>query len=209
MTSLLLVRPELTRAYRGWGSFLRQTFNTTRRRGPSLAKLSYWDDNLAGYSYWNQAYNLTAQGVPEENFVKLANSYRTQGVPIAAWEVDCNFEYEIWWKGYGGWCWKVTNSPHSTPNPTPNLSPTQPNPAHLYPSLPIPPRPSLPRFTPTHLPLLRSAPPDLTPPQDWLAWNSTAFPSGGHLAQLLANATGVATLPMTYYESPFCADNVQ
>ena len=143
LTTLLIVRPELTRAYRGWGAFLRMAHNTTRGRGSGLGKLSYWDDNEAGYSYWGQARNLNAEGVPEDNMKLLAASYKQQGVPIGAWEVDCNFEYEIWWPTYGGWCWK-----------------------------------------------------------DWLHWNTTAFPSGGKLSSLVGN------LPMTYYVSPFCADNV-
>ena len=51
-----------------------------------------WDDNEAGYSDWGQARNLNAQGVPEDKMKKLAASYKQQGVPIGAWEVDCNFQ---------------------------------------------------------------------------------------------------------------------
>ena len=200
LTALLLARPDLTRAYRGWGSFLRQAHNTTRHRGSGLGKLSCvcpllpavvcccvsllltiaadvrvppaldWDDNEAGYSDWGQARNLNAQGVPEDKMKKLAASYKQQGVPIGAWEVDCNFQCkptprspmgtsfvlfsrffpthgrpwvfsdEVWWPSYGGWCWK-----------------------------------------------------------DWLHWNTTAFPSGGKLSSL------VGGLPMTYCRFPTTA----
>jgi hypothetical protein len=52
LTSVVLVRPRLSRALAAWGSFLRQAHNTTRARGSALSRLSYWSDNLAGYSFW-------------------------------------------------------------------------------------------------------------------------------------------------------------
>lgn len=39
-------------------------------------------------------------------------------MPIAAFEVDCNFEYEIWWPTYGGWCWKDWSQWNATAFPS-------------------------------------------------------------------------------------------
>lgn len=117
-TSVLVARPHVTRAYQAWGSFQRQLHNTVRARGSGVGQLSYWDDNEAGYSYWSAAKNLNQWGVPEDIFLQLIKSYHQQGVPIAAFEVDCNFEYEIWWPTYGGWCWSDWSQWNATAFPS-------------------------------------------------------------------------------------------
>ena len=80
------------------------------RRGTRKRGLSAADQIMRrGTNQW---------GVPEDIFVRLIASYHEQGVPIAAFEVDCNFEYEVWWPSYGGWCWKDWSQWNTTAFPS-------------------------------------------------------------------------------------------
>ena len=84
---------------------------------PSRCRVD-WDDNQAGYSYWSAARNLNQWGVPEAIFDQLLKSYADLGIPITAFEVDCNFAMEIWWPTYGGWCWTDWNAWNTTAFPS-------------------------------------------------------------------------------------------
>lgn len=99
-------RPGLVRASRCWGAFMRQKHHAVRTRGSAVSKLSYWDDNRAGYSWWSVGRNMTVWGTPQEIFRRLKAGYDRHEVPLGAWEVDCNFA-----AGYDrpdglGWCFK-------------------------------------------------------------------------------------------------------
>ena len=76
--SVLLSRPSLKRATLAWGAVQRMYHNTTRHRSTALTKLSYWDDNAAGYSFWSSK-DLMRWGVPETIFKLLKASYAKQG----------------------------------------------------------------------------------------------------------------------------------
>ena len=67
----MLARPGITRTTRAFGSLLRQAQNTTRRRGPAVTQLSYWNDNQAGYSWWTVGHDQTVWGLPEDIYLTL------------------------------------------------------------------------------------------------------------------------------------------
>ena len=56
---------------------LRQARNTTRRRGPGVTQLSYWNDNQAGYSWWTVGPDQEVWGKPEDIYLKLKAGYGT------------------------------------------------------------------------------------------------------------------------------------
>lgn len=61
-------------------------------------------DNAAGYSFWTQAANLSFWGQPEAIFRQVYAGYKALSIPVASWEVDCNFIGETGFAS--GWCWR-------------------------------------------------------------------------------------------------------
>lgn len=96
-SAVLLARPGLTRSTRAFGAFIRQWHNTTRKRGPGVTQLSYWNDNQAGYSWWTVGPDQEVWGKPEDIYLKLKAEYDKVGIPIRGWEPDNN-----WLADYGG-----------------------------------------------------------------------------------------------------------
>ena len=105
LAMLLVGRPGLKRATVAWGAAMRRAYGTERQRGVGSRALSYWSDNMAGYSFWSVPGHLDKWGQPEAIFRALYQGYRDLSIPIVQWEVDSNMLPGLPSPWCGGWCW--------------------------------------------------------------------------------------------------------
>ena len=113
-TALLLARPGLARR-RARSARRAPRVDATKARGAGTERLSYWNDNQAGYSWWSVGSDQSVWGVPEDIYLALKRGYDAARIPVRGWEPDNNFVVDYYqpesWTGNDLRVWNATLYP--------------------------------------------------------------------------------------------------